>query len=199
MKGDASANEMTTNHYMGRGHGAQAFWLGLGLLLLWPVQVKAHEGPPYAAIVDQNIGSCLVSVWTDPDVGTGTFFVILDPLPGGVLPDDLRVEVAVQPVSGRLAEASYDAVRERISGHVQFKAEVPFDAQEFWRVRVTVQSSQGSGEVATEVEATPPGLGRWDLLLYLFPFVAVGLLWLRAVLRSRSRKKAALPVNCSPR
>ena|ERR1044071_4581811 len=137
----------------------------------------------------------MVSVWADPDVGTGTFFVIPEPFEGSPLADDLQVKVCVQPVSGRLAEACYSTVREEVSGHVQFKAEVPFDAQEFWRVRIILQSSQGSDEVTVEVEATPPGLGRWDLLLYLFPFIAVGLLWLRAVIRSHNRRKAALPGN----
>jgi hypothetical protein len=51
-----------------------------------------------------------------------------------------------------------------------------------------VHTSNGDGEVAAEVEATPPGYGRWDLLLYALPFVAVGFLWLRATLRGRSRK-----------
>jgi hypothetical protein len=41
------------------------------------------------------------------------------------------------------------------------------------------------------VEATPPGYGRWDLLLYLFPFLGVGFLWLKAFLRGRRRNKAA--------
>ena len=162
-------------------------WVGL---LLWPLQSSAHEGPPYPIIVDQSAGHCRVSVWGDPDVGIGTFFVIPEPFEGSTLADDLHVEVGVQPVSGRLAEARYKAVREEVSGHVQFKAEVPFDAREFWRVHIILQSSQGIDEVTVEVEATPPGLGRWDLLLYLFPFIAVGLLWLRAVIRSHNRRKA---------
>jgi hypothetical protein len=38
------------------------------------------------------------------------------------------------------------------------------------------------------VEATPPGYGRWDLLVYVLPFLAVAVLWLLAVLRKRSRR-----------
>ncbi|HZT57900.1 MAG TPA: hypothetical protein VFA21_04660 [Pyrinomonadaceae bacterium] len=151
----------------------------------------AHEGPPYPILVDKTLGPCVVSVWADPDVGTGTFFITLEPTPGGKLPDDVHVEVGVRPVSGRLQEAVYAAEREDLSGRVQYKALVPFDAEELWHVRVRVQSSQGGGEAATDVEATPPGYGRWDLLLYLLPFVAVGLLWLRAI--SRSRRRGNLP------
>jgi hypothetical protein len=155
------------------------------------IQASAHEGPPYPILVDKMIGPCLVSVWADPDVGVGTYFIILDPPQGGTLPEDVTVEIGVQPVSGRLAEARYNAEREALRGRTQFKAEIPFDAQERWLTRIFLKSSQGGGEASVEVEVTPPGYGRWDLLLYLFPFLAVGFLWLKAFLRRRSRNKAA--------
>jgi hypothetical protein len=160
--------------------------------LLSPVmKASAHEGPPYPVLVDKLVGPCLVSVWTDPDVGVGTFIIILDPPQGGTLPEDVSVEIGVRPVSGRLAEARYKAVRERMSGRTQFKAEVQFDAQERWLTRILLNSSRGGGEATVEVEATPPGYGRWDLLLYLFPFLGVGILWLKAFLRGHRRNKAA--------
>jgi hypothetical protein len=152
---------------------------------------SAHEGPPYPILVDKKVGPCLVSVWADPDVGIGTFFIILDPPKGGTLPQDVTVEIDVRPVSGRLAEARYQAQRENLRDRLQFKAEVPFDAQERWLTRIRLKSSQGGGEEAVEVEVTPPGYGRWDLLWYLSPFLAVGFLWLKAFLRGRSRKKKA--------
>ena len=52
-----------------------------------------------------------------------------------------------------------------------------FDAQELWRVRVRLESAQGNAETVATVEATPPGYGRWDLLVYLIPFLAIGALW----------------------
>jgi hypothetical protein len=131
----------------------------------------------------------MISVWTDPDVGTGTFFVIVNALPGSAVPGDLKVQVSVQPISGRLAEASYSAEREDLRGQIQYKALVPFDAQELWRVRVRLQSAQSGGEAIATVEATPPGFGRWDLLVYLLPFLAVGLLWFVAVMRKRFWKR----------
>ena len=165
------------------------------LIMVWFVltfpleRVRGHEGPPYPIFVDKTVGPCLVSIWTDPDVGIGTFLIILDPPPGGTIPDDVAIDISVRPVTGRLPEARYRALRENIRGRVQYKAEIPFDAQERWLTRFTLQSSQGGGELATEVEVTPPGYGRWDLLLYLFPFLAVGFLWLKAFLRGRNRKK----------
>jgi hypothetical protein len=132
----------------------------------------------------------VVSVWADPDTGTGTFFIVLEPAPDGKLPEDIRVELGVRPVSGRLPEAVYEAAREGSRMPVQYNAEVPFDAEEMWRVRLLLQSSQGGGEVFTDVEVTPPGYGRWDLLIYLLPFAAVGWLWLRAIIKGRGRDKA---------
>jgi hypothetical protein len=168
--------------------------LVIGLLLTSTDRVNAHEGPPYPILVDKLIGPCIVSVWADPDVGIGTFFVILEPDQQGTIPEDIMVELGVRPSSGRLAEARYKAERESLRGRVQFKAEVPFDAQERWQTRILLNSSRGGGETTVEVEVTPPGYGRWDLLLYLFPFLALGFLWLKAFLRGRNRKKA-LPIK----
>jgi len=178
-------------HYYVKATRPRLLLLVAGLLCAWPLRVHAHDGPPYAVLVDKPVGPCMVSVWADPDVGTGTFFIILEPPPDGTLPDDLKITLAVQPASGRLPEARYAAAREALRNRVQYKAEVQFDAQEVWRVRVMLESARGGGELATEVEVTPPGLGRWDLLLYLFPFVAVGALWVRALLYRRKRRKVS--------
>jgi hypothetical protein len=156
------------------------------LLLLIPGTARAHNGPPFPIIVDQRVGPCVISVWTDPNVGTGTFFIIVNAPPGSSVPGDLKVQVGVQPTSGRLVELFYSAERENLLGQIQYKVLVPFDAQELWRVRVRLQSAQSSGEAMATVEVTPPGLGRWDLLLYLLPFLLVGFLWFVAVLRKRS-------------
>ncbi len=169
----------------------RSFLLTVGLLLAVSAPAFAHEGPPYPIIVDKTLGPCVLSVWSDPDVGTGTFFFILEPTPGGQIPDDVRVDVSVRPTSGRLPEAVYAAEREDQGGRVQFKALVPFDAEELWRVRVSLRSAQGGGEATTVVEVTPPGYGRWDMLIYLLPFAAVGALWLRAVVKGRGRGKVS--------
>jgi hypothetical protein len=135
--------------------------------------------------MDQKAGPYIVSIWADPDVGVGTFYIMLDAPPGGSVPAAVAVEVGVRPVSGRLPEARHPARRQELRQGVQYYAEVPFDAEERWRVRVSVRGSPGEGEVVTEVEVTPPGFGPLDLLLYLAPFVAIGVLWLRAALRQR--------------
>ena len=149
---------------------------------------SGHEGPPYAIVVDQKADRYVVSVWSDPDVGEALFFVILNaPEP----PADLRVQIGVQPVSGRLPEAFYTAERENVQGQIQYRTQVHFDAQELWRVRVRLESAQGNAETFATVEATPPGYGRWDLLLYLLPFLAIGVLWAVAMLRRIKRRTGA--------
>lgn len=159
------------------------------LLCAWPSHAHAHDGPPYAVLVDERVGPCVISLWADPDVGTGTFFIILEPPQNGLIPDDVKITVLVQPASGRLSEARYTAAREALRNQVQYRAEVQFDAPEIWVVRVMLESTRGGGEISTKVEATPQEPGRWSIFLYLFPFVAIGALWVRAILYRRKRRK----------
>lgn len=72
---------------------------------LAPGPLHAHEGPPYPVLVDQRCGPYRVSVWGDPDVGTGTFFITLETPRGVRFVHPTTVRLAVAPVSGRLTEA----------------------------------------------------------------------------------------------
>jgi hypothetical protein len=171
----------------GRSSWLKGVGPGIALLLCWVPLASAHIGPPVPLLVDHLIGPYLTSVWGDPEVGTGTFFIRLEPPPGGKISSDVTVHVGIQPLSGRLSEARYPARRQQVRRYVQYQAEVPFDAQERWRGRIIVQSSGGGGEATVDVETILPGLGQWDVLLYLFPFLAVGLLGLQVVLYRRNR------------
>jgi hypothetical protein len=162
------------------------------LLLGATAVAHAHNGPPFPIVENQRIGPVIVSIWTNPDVGTGSFFVMVDPVTGATVPNDLKVNIAVQPVSGRLPEKSYAAEREKLHGQIEYKALVPFDAEETWRIRTTLTSSQGGGESVTTVPVTPPGLGRWDMLLYLLPFLGIGFLWFKAARTKWNRKRVTV-------
>ena len=156
----------------------------------------AHNGPPFPIIENQRVGPFIVALWIHPDIGTSAVFVIVDPAPGQTVPQDLKVQIGIQPESGRLPEVVYDTWRDSVRDHVQFDTQVELDRQEFWRVRLILQSSLGAGEALSRVEATPTGLGRWDLLLYALPFVFVAFLWYRGITRhrrSRQRKAGAIP------
>ena len=160
------------------------------LIILFFIKITlAHEGPPYPLFVDKKVDPYTISVWTDPDVGTGLFFVILtEPVNP---PSDLRIQIGVQPVTGRLPEAFYNAERDQVQGQVQYRAEVQFDAEELWQVRVRLESAHASAETVANVEVTPPGYGRWDLLVYLMPFLAIGLLWAIAMIRKIKGRQSA--------
>ena len=161
--------------------------LALGCLLLAAAPALAHEGPPFPILMDRPAGPYVASVWTDPDVGTGIFFVILEPSAGKTLPERTRVRIGVQPVSGRLPEAVYTAEARSTRQGIRYFTEVSFDRQEMWKVRILLDGSDGRGELTTEVEPTPDGtIGPIALLIYPLPFLAVGFLWLKAALRRRS-------------
>ncbi len=169
--------------------GRMSFWLAVALCLISPASAQAHNGPPFPIIENRRVGPCVISLWTHPDVGTGAFFVFVEPAPGGTVPKDLKVQIGVQPESGRLPEVVYTAAEDNRGNQLQYKALVDFDRDEFWRVRLHLASSQGQGEEFSRVEATPVGFGKWDLLFFLLPFLLVAFLWLRGMSRRRSRMK----------
>jgi hypothetical protein len=162
------------------------------LWLFLPAPASAHNGPPFPIIENQKVGPCIVALWTHPDVGTGAFYVFIEPAPGATVPNDLKIRIGVQPVTGRLPETFYEAQRVKSRGQVQYNAQAQFDRQELWRVRLVVQSAQGGGEATAQVEVTPPGFGRWDLLFFLLPFLLVAFLWFRGISRARRRRNAQL-------
>ncbi|HXM43860.1 MAG TPA: hypothetical protein VN924_21685 [Bryobacteraceae bacterium] len=168
---------------MRRRHHIAGLWLFVAIAS----PARAHNGPPFPIVTDRRVGPCVISLWTHPDVGIGTFWVMVDPPPGGAIPKDLKFEIGVQPVSGRLKEKRYAARLDGSSAQVQYYVEVPFDAQELWRVHLLLDSAAGHGESTATVEVTPPGLGRWDLLWYASPFAAVAFLWFRVLVRRKKR------------
>lgn len=164
----------------------------LAALLVAPA-ARAHEGPPYPVIVDETHGPWSVSVWADPDVGIGTFWVQLTRDAEHDLPDDTQVHVSVAPSDGRVEPVRYAAREEPWQAGQSHVAEVDFPTREFWTVRIELDSpSRGArAELVVNVEVTPPGYGPIDLLLYSWPFAALGLLWLRAMQRQRQARRRA--------
>lgn len=139
-------------------------------------------------ISDRQMGPCLVSLWTHPDVGTGTFFVVVNPAPGAKVPKDIQFEIGVLPVSGRLPEKRYRTTPQEEAGQIHYYASIPFDRQEMWRVHLYLHSAEWSGETTGDVEVTPTGFGSWDLLFYALPFLGVGFLWVSAMRRRKQRR-----------
>src|SRR5580704_11401512 len=101
-----------------------------GFCLLLPGRVRAHNGPPFPILENRRIGPCIVALWTHPDVGTGAFYVFLEPAPGASVPADLKIKIGVQPVTGRLPEKFFAAEKVPSRDQVQFNAMADFDRQE---------------------------------------------------------------------
>ncbi|MCW9707843.1 hypothetical protein [Fodinibius salsisoli] len=158
-------------------------------LLLLPPAVESHEGPPFPIIIDQEVGPYLVSVWTDPDIGIGTFFVVFDPRKSATQSMDINsVQIGVAPTSGRLSEKLYDAERQ-VTRSVRYNTEVEFDKGEMWKVRVVIKGTGWEGELHSEVEATPDGnIGPIAVLVYAIPFIGIGILWFRAIMVRRRKE-----------
>ena len=160
------------------------------LLLCLPLPVP-HDGPPFIILGEQPIGPWEVTIWADPDIGVGTFYVMLDAPTGGVAPSATQVEVFVEPVDGSAPATSYEAERQRRDAGEQYDAQVDFPTGQLYRTRFVFDVDGQPYEWTTEIEATPPGLGRIDLLWYAGPFALLAFLWMRGMLRSRARARAA--------
>ena len=163
------------------------------MLAAFSVRVGGHSGPPYPILSDQVAGPYLISVWTDPDTTDdgspgGQFWIRIHLADGGEVPPTTHATVSIGAVdrleSARTAPAS--PVRGDITN--QFAA-LEMDHEGTFGVLVRVEGPRGRATVDSSVEATydlrPQ---RWLFLLYLAPFVLVGLLWGRLLIRRRAVK-----------
>jgi hypothetical protein len=165
-------------------------WLAAGLTIAWlasPRLALAHVGAPYPVLLEQPVGPYVTSALADPDVGTGTFYVLVG-LPGAeAVPPGTSVTVWVEPEDGHQAAAGHPAEREETRYGERFVARVPFDAEGPWRVRLVIDGPAGIGETSFVVRVTPPGIGWLASVACLIPFLVLGALWLRGALRQRSK------------
>jgi hypothetical protein len=150
-------------------------------LILPVAPARAHEGPPYPVLVDRRVGPYEISVWADPDVGTGTFFVVFD-LDALRSASDPTVALAARPAGGPAAAGKAIAHRQR---DLAYRAELPFDREGPWVIRLEIDGARGRAGTEFQVTVTQPGYGRWDLLVYLAPFLLLAGLWATVALRRR--------------
>ena len=184
--------------------GSRAVLAMLALLAV-SLPARAHSGPPFPIVTDAVRGPYTISIWTDPDATDdespgGQFWIVIGPsAKGSVLPADTRATVSVQstqPVQkdrpyvqkDRPYTASRSARTEPVRGDVtnQFGA-VVMDHEGPYAVHVDVTGSMGQAAVDAMVDATydlrpPPYMLVW----YLVPFLLVGFLWTRLLLRRRA-------------
>jgi hypothetical protein len=163
-------------------------WLAGWLALAWPLPAAAHVGAPYPVLLEEPVGPYTTSALADPDVGQGTFYIMVTLDAGQPVPADTGVTVWVKPEDGHLADAGYLAERQQTRYGERFVAEVPFDVRGPWQVRLVIEGSAGRGETHFPVRVTPSGTGWLATLACLVPFVILGGLWLRGALRQRPRE-----------
>ena len=160
----------------------------VAFLLLCNINALAHDhhAPPVRIITDEQVGPWTITVWAQQHMDTERFFVKVRSSSGTTVPNDLKVEIGVQPASQNSPEIFYPASYESPD---QYTAEAPFDSEKSWQVRVRLQSPRGVSETTTYIGAAPPGSGEWQLLLYSLPFLSVGGLWLRVYRLRRGLKR----------
>lgn len=160
------------------------------MLTAFALRGGAHSGPPYPILSDQVAGAYLISVWTDPDTTDdgspgGQFWIRIHLVDGGEVPPKTQATVSISAVdrleSARTGSAS--PVRGDITN--QFAA-VEMDHEGSFGVLVKVEGPRGLATVVATVDATYDlRPSRSLLLVYLVPFVLVGLLWGRLLMRRR--------------
>jgi hypothetical protein len=164
-------------------------------LTLWSATLSAHDGPPYPIVSNQVLGRLRVSVWTDPDTtddGTkgGQFWVMVDPVKAGDrVPSDLRARVVVRPLDRPGPEVSGEAAPVEADPARQFVA-LLMDHEGRFAVHVEIVDGGASSSVDAEVQATYDARPPSTLLaLYALPFVFVGFLWTKLLLRRRQARR----------
>ena len=155
------------------------------------VVVRGHSGPPFPIVSNRLVGAYDISVWADPDAtddgsAAGQFWVMLRPAAGsGSLPAGTHADVSITALDRRAPVVTGQAhpVNNEVSR--QFAALV-MDHEGRFGVGVTVDGPLGHAEVEASVDAT------YDLrpspimmAVYLMPFVLVGFLWVKLLIRRR--------------
>ena len=172
------------------------FALVIALLTSLPGRVLAHDGPPFPIVSGHRSGGYEIEVWTDPDStddgsAGGQFWVILESTGTPAdLPAGTRVDVSIRSSGARDSWQTIQA--EPVEGKVsrQF-ARLVMDHEGRFDVQVEIAGPLGRATATAWVDATydlrpAPAM----LVLYLLPFVVVGALWAKLLVR---RRRAARP------
>jgi hypothetical protein len=168
------------------------WWLAVGLILTGlssPRPALAHVGAPYPVLLEQPVGPYVASALADPDVGTGTFYVLVSLPDDQPIPPGTSVTLWVEPEDGHQAPAGHPAEREETRYGERFVARVPFDAEGPWQVRLVIDGPAGAGETSFTVRVTPSGIGWLASVACLIPFLILAALWMRGALRQRSEAR----------
>jgi hypothetical protein len=179
-----------------RGPRTRAAAVGL-LATLTIARLAAHSGPPFPIVSNQIAGGYDVSIWTDPDATDngkpgGQFWVVLQARDTKAdVPAATEVTVAIR-AQDRPGAPELHGKAAPVDGHAgrQFVA-LLMDHEGPFAVRVAIDGPLGHADVTSQVDATydlrpPPVL----FFVYLLPFVAIGLIWLRVLWKRRGLRRS---------
>ena len=172
------------------GAATFVFWTLVGVCA-GAVRAGAHNGPPFPLVSNRAAGAYDVSLWTDPDVtddgsAAGRFWVILAPArAGSPRALDTRVVVSASPLDRHGPEAAGLAEPDGRDASRRFVA-LTLDREGRYAIRVAIDGPLGPAEIDATVDATYDLRPRPLMLgLALMPFLLVGVLWLKLLLRRR--------------
>jgi hypothetical protein len=158
------------------------------VLAAFSARAGGHSGPPYPIASDQAAGPYRISIWTDPDTTDdgspgGQFWIRIHLADGGAVPEGTHATVSISAVDRRESARTGSASPVRGDLTNQFAA-LEMDHEGPFGVLVHVEGPRGQAAVTSSVDATydlrPP---RLLLLVYLVPFLLIGLLWGRLLMR----------------
>lgn len=159
-------------------------------------RAEAHSGPPFPIVDGRIVGAYDISIWADPDAtddqsAAGKFWVTVRPaMRGAVVPDETQADVTITPLDrGGVARSGRT---DRLNGDVQRQfVALLMDHEGHYGVHVTVHGPLGAAEIDAETDATYDLRPRPILtLLFVAPFLLVGVLWGKLLLTRRQAAKA---------
>jgi hypothetical protein len=166
----------------------------LALLIALPVPVSAHLGPAYQVLSEAAVGPYTVTVWADPDVGTGTLLIEtairdLPPPPG------TEVIVTAWPADDPQATTETTAERQDEGSLAAYTARVAFDREGEWNVRVQFAGPAPPGQVEFPLQVTP-AYPEWFAYAGCFiPLIAICAMWIVGVRRQRQAGEGTAPAE----
>ncbi len=162
------------------------------VVLYSPLPAHAHSGAPYPLLLDEPVGPYRLTVWTDPDVGQGTFIITGKFADGTSFHPSTTVTLTAEPLDGHASAQTFSAKVTQGRDGKEFRVVVPFDQEGKWNVVISVQGEKGTVQVERVVDVTAQGNSLWSILLWSAPFLGLALLWAYAVLRSRRKGNNAI-------
>jgi hypothetical protein len=167
-------------------------WMVL-VVIASSASLRAHNGPPYPIVSNRIAGNYEVSLWADPDAtddgsADGRFWVTVnaarkdDPLPPAT-----QTRISIWPIEspGAVRTASADPVEQEPSRRF---AAFLIDHEGRYGVKATIDGPLGPAEVEAVVDAAYDQRPRpFTIILFVMPFLLVGFVWVKLVLRRRGR------------